>query len=293
MGGYVIELAKADGLRVIADAAPKDEALVRGLGADVVLPRGENYPRRVRAEAPGGVDGAVDTALLERRLLPAVRDGARIATLRRFEEEGERGVTFHPVVVSERAREADKLERLCRQAEESLLTLRVAEVLPVREAAEAHRRLEGGGVRGRLVLTSESRARGLRSSLRAPRKCVMPEHSGAAPQTPQCDTPAPPGTEARGAVSSPRLANPWLNTACCCSGTPLTLYGTRITSRAEERARRPSCRGCGQVSTTPSSPVPKEWVCLPNLPIRLTLLPPGPPRRAVPSSRRPPRSAES
>ncbi|MFB4426333.1 NADP-dependent oxidoreductase [Streptomyces sp. QL37] len=152
VGGYVIELAKADGLRVIADAAPKDEALVRGLGADVVLPRGEDYPRRVRAEVPGGVDGAVDTALLERRLLPAVRDGGRIATLRRFEEEGERGVTFHPVVVSEHAREAGRLETLRRQAEEGLLTLRAAEVLPAGEAAEAHRRLEAGGVRGRLVL---------------------------------------------------------------------------------------------------------------------------------------------
>ncbi|SCD80623.1 NADPH:quinone reductase [Streptomyces sp. BpilaLS-43] len=153
VGGYVIELAKADGLRVFADAAPKDEALVRGLGADVVLPRGDDFPLRVRAEVPGGVDGAVDTALLERRLLPAVRDGGRIATLRRFEEEGERDVTFHPVVVSEHAREADKLERLRRQAEVGLLTLRVAEVLPAREAAEAHRRLEEGGVRGRLVLT--------------------------------------------------------------------------------------------------------------------------------------------
>ena len=31
--------------------------------------------------------------------------------------------------------------------------LRVAETVPAEEAAEAHRRLEAGGVRGRLVLT--------------------------------------------------------------------------------------------------------------------------------------------
>lgn len=34
-GGYVVQLAKADGLRVVADASETDEALVRDLGADV------------------------------------------------------------------------------------------------------------------------------------------------------------------------------------------------------------------------------------------------------------------
>lgn len=106
-----------------------------------------------RAQVPAGVDGVVDGALLEHKVLPAVRDGGRIATLRRFEDEGERDVTFHPVVVSEHAREAQKLERLRRQAEAGLLTLRVAYSLPVQEAAEAHRRLEAGGLRGRIVLT--------------------------------------------------------------------------------------------------------------------------------------------
>ncbi|RYZ27094.1 MAG: NADP-dependent oxidoreductase, partial [Propionibacteriaceae bacterium] len=38
------------------------------------------------------------------------------------------------------------------QAEAGEVTLRVADVLPAAEAAEAHRRLEAGGVRGRLVL---------------------------------------------------------------------------------------------------------------------------------------------
>jgi NADPH2:quinone reductase len=37
--------------------------------------------------------------------------------------------------------------------EDDVLTLHVAEVLPVDRAPEAHRRLEAGGVRGRLVLT--------------------------------------------------------------------------------------------------------------------------------------------
>jgi NADPH:quinone reductase len=45
------------------------------------------------------------------------------------------------------------LDLLRRQVEEGLLTLRVARTFPAEEAAEAHRLLERGGVRGRLVLT--------------------------------------------------------------------------------------------------------------------------------------------
>jgi NADPH:quinone reductase len=44
-GGYVVQLAKAEGLTVIADASEKDEQLVASLGADLVVRRG-NMLRR-------------------------------------------------------------------------------------------------------------------------------------------------------------------------------------------------------------------------------------------------------
>jgi NADPH:quinone reductase len=44
------------------------------------------------------------------------------------------------------------LDQLVRQVEQGILALRVADVLPADQAARAHRRLEAGGVRGRLVL---------------------------------------------------------------------------------------------------------------------------------------------
>ena len=47
-GGYVVQLAKADGLRVIADAADKDRELVRSLGADVVVQRGDDVKQALR-----------------------------------------------------------------------------------------------------------------------------------------------------------------------------------------------------------------------------------------------------
>jgi NADPH:quinone reductase-like Zn-dependent oxidoreductase len=152
VGGYAIQLAKAEGLRVVADAAPADEQLVTGLGADIVVARGDDFSDRVREVIPEGVDGVVDAALLDQLVVPAVRDGGRIATVRGFQGEEERGITFHPVFVRNYAREQAKLDRLRELVEDGRVTLRVAAVLPAADASEAHRRLAAGGTRGRLVL---------------------------------------------------------------------------------------------------------------------------------------------
>ncbi|MCA1187885.1 MULTISPECIES: zinc-binding dehydrogenase [unclassified Saccharopolyspora] len=53
-GGCVVQLAKADGLRVVADAADRDRELVRSLGADVVVARGDDVAERIREAAPAG-----------------------------------------------------------------------------------------------------------------------------------------------------------------------------------------------------------------------------------------------
>lgn len=151
-GGYVVQLAKADGLTVVADASETDEDLVLGLGADVVVRRGDGFAAGVRSQFPGGVDGAADGALLDGSLAPAVKDGSTVVTVRGYKEPGERGIRFHPILVREYSRERDKLDSLRRQVEEGRVTLRVAEVLAKEQAAEAHRRLEAGGVRGRLVI---------------------------------------------------------------------------------------------------------------------------------------------
>ncbi len=152
VGGYAVQLGKAEGLRVIADASARDEQLVRELGADVVVPRGPEFAARVREVLPEGADGLIDAALLNELAIPAVRDGGRIATVRGFTGTPERGISFHPVLVRNYAREHGKLDRLRQQAEAGEVTLRVARTLPAEQAAEAHRILEAGGTRGRLIL---------------------------------------------------------------------------------------------------------------------------------------------
>ncbi|MBV9594614.1 MAG: zinc-binding dehydrogenase, partial [Actinobacteria bacterium] len=150
--GYVVQLAKSDGLVVVADATSADEALVGELGADVVVPRGDDFARHVRQHFPDGVDGLVDAALLDAAALPAVRDGGVVATVRGFTTDDSRGVRVTPVRVAEYAQEFEKLDRLRELVESGAVTLRVAQTYPAEQAPEAHRRLEAGAARGRFVL---------------------------------------------------------------------------------------------------------------------------------------------
>jgi NADPH2:quinone reductase len=153
VGGYAIELAKLEGLTVVADASAADEALVRGFGADLVVPRGEGCAQAIRDAFPDGVDAVLDAALLGPAITPAVRDGGQLAAVRPFHGSSERGITIKQVLVGDYATNQKALRELVRQAGAGQLTLRVAETFAPERAADAHRKLERGGVRGRLVIT--------------------------------------------------------------------------------------------------------------------------------------------
>jgi NADPH:quinone reductase-like Zn-dependent oxidoreductase len=152
-GGYVIQLAKADGLTVVADASEADEELVRALGADVVVRRGDDVAARIREHFPEGVDGLADGSVQDALVLPAVKDGGAVATVRGYRGDGSRDLRVFPTLVRRVAQDRAALDRLRQQAEDGVLTLRVAQTFAVEKAADAHRLLEAGGVRGRLVLT--------------------------------------------------------------------------------------------------------------------------------------------
>ena len=152
-GGFVVQLATTEGLTVVADSSEADEELVRSLGADVVVRRGDDVAARIRELHPDGVDGLADGAVQNELVLPAVKDGGAMATVRGYKGNGERGVRGVPCQVARAAEDRDALDRLRQQAEEGVLTLRVAREFPAEQAADAHRLLEAGGVRGRIVLT--------------------------------------------------------------------------------------------------------------------------------------------
>jgi NADPH2:quinone reductase len=151
-GGYVVQLAKAEGLTVVADAAEKDVELVRELGADLIVPRGDDVAARIRELFPDGVDGLADGSLQDALVLPAVKDGGVVTTVRNYQGDGRRGVRVFPVLGQDLAEDREALERLRQLAEDGAITLRVAQTFPADQASEAHRLLQRGGVRGRLVL---------------------------------------------------------------------------------------------------------------------------------------------
>jgi NADPH:quinone reductase len=155
LGSYVITLAKERGLRVIADAKPEDEELVKSFGADVVVPRSDDFSAAIREVEPDGVDAVYDTALLYRDAFGAVRDGGGIVFVRGWDgdEVEDRGIRVHPVMVAQVLDRTDWLEELRSLASAGRLKLRVAHEYPPEQAAEAQRAMDAGGLRGRAVIT--------------------------------------------------------------------------------------------------------------------------------------------
>lgn len=151
-GGYVVQLAKSEGLRVIADASSNDERLVSSLGADIVVSRGDDIAQQIKNVIPEGVDALADGAVQNHLALGAVRNSGGFASVRYWDGIRERNIQFHKTSVGDYFHRADLLERLSRQVEEGILTLRVAATYTPENAADAHRRLEAGGTRGRLVI---------------------------------------------------------------------------------------------------------------------------------------------
>jgi NADPH:quinone reductase-like Zn-dependent oxidoreductase len=153
VGQYATELGVHAGLRVLADARPEDEELVRGFGAHEVIERSHNPGTAFRACAPDGVDGLIDAAVIDRDALAPIRDYGALATVRFWDGPSERGIRIEPVMVAADFERAEGLRELADHLRARRLTPRVADTYPIDRASEAYTRLDAGGVRGRLVLT--------------------------------------------------------------------------------------------------------------------------------------------
>jgi NADPH:quinone reductase-like Zn-dependent oxidoreductase len=159
VGGYAVQIARAAGHRVIADASAADTKLVTELGASVVVERGPGIAERIRNAVPGGVDASVDAAVIGGALLPAIRDGGRLAAVRPAadqplleREAASRDITVMTANVHHYDGRTDRLDLLRQLADDGALTLRVAATWPPERAGDAHRAVAAGGVRGRIVL---------------------------------------------------------------------------------------------------------------------------------------------
>jgi len=154
-GGYVIELAKTEGITVIADAKPEDEELLTKLGADIVIPRGakgEGFAERVREHFPDGVDGIADGALLNELAIPAVKNGGAFTSIRGFKGDPQRDIEFTTTWVTTYNEDFQRLDKIRQLVNDGKVTPRVAGVVSPEDAHLAHQRLEAGGSRGRWII---------------------------------------------------------------------------------------------------------------------------------------------
>jgi NADPH2:quinone reductase len=152
VGAYVIALAKQAGLRVVADAKDSDRALLQSLQVDDIVPRGEGMAAAVRALYPQGVDAVVDTALLGDAVAPLARSGGTFVSVRSSQVISDQRLRRVIISVLKEVDNTGALEWLVQRFVDGTLKPRIAQQLPAERAAEAHRLLEQGGLRGRVVL---------------------------------------------------------------------------------------------------------------------------------------------
>ncbi|WP_305788725.1 NADP-dependent oxidoreductase [Symbioplanes lichenis] len=154
VGHVAVQIAKARGAYVITTAGPGKRAFVEGLGADEVI----DYTATDFARATSGIDLVLDTigGDTAERSLEVLRPGGHLVTavaedderlIARFEGAGMRfsGIAVDPDPVG--------LRHLAGLVEEGKLRVHVQETFPFGRVADAHRLLEAGHLRGKLVLT--------------------------------------------------------------------------------------------------------------------------------------------
>lgn len=152
VGGYLVQLAAHAGLRVVAQASAGNEKLVRDLGAAWFVSRDADLAQAVKAQLPDGVDAVVDTANIGVAVTDAVRDGGQYAALRPSTDETGRGIAVKGLNVRQRATDHAAIAALRDLFDQGVLTARLGEIVPARDAARAHELLETGGLRGRIAL---------------------------------------------------------------------------------------------------------------------------------------------
>ncbi len=148
VGSMAVQLARARGLRVIGTASARNHDYLRVLGAEPVE-YGAGLLDRLRGMAPQGVDAALDAAGGQALYVSveAVRQRRRIVTLVEFIKAELFGVQ---AIRSQRS--AARLAELLQLHARGQLRVHVSGRYPLEDASAAHREIEAGHVRGKLVL---------------------------------------------------------------------------------------------------------------------------------------------
>lgn len=152
LGHLAVQMARALGAIVYATASPQHHEFLHKLGAAVVVDHNQpGWPDRIRELTDGGVSKVLASAgpTLE-GAAAAARDGAVIATpVHRDKYPGTERVRWQPYNGQE---SGSGLIRLAPWFDDGSLTVEIARRYYWQDAAAAHREVETGHTRGKLVL---------------------------------------------------------------------------------------------------------------------------------------------
>jgi NADPH:quinone reductase-like Zn-dependent oxidoreductase len=154
VGHLAVQIAKARGATVIATGRTVNHDFLRSLGADECVDR-EAVPIH---EAAGGVDVLLDFVGRDetRAELDAIRDGGLLVAIPNgASDEARAEAETRAIGIAEMLVEPDghALGEIAALVADGRLKVSLDRTFPLEEAAKAHEVLEGGGVRGKLVLT--------------------------------------------------------------------------------------------------------------------------------------------
>lgn len=150
VGRLAVQLAALRGLRVLAHARERDEKTLLGLGAAAFVSSDEPVGPAARALVPGGVHGVLDAANVGVGAMDAVAHGGSYVSLLNGAPQARRGISSTDLAYrTDRA----QLGLLSALSAAGVLSVAVAETIPLADARRAHERLAAGGTRGLLVLT--------------------------------------------------------------------------------------------------------------------------------------------
>ncbi|MEU9984949.1 NADP-dependent oxidoreductase [Streptomyces sp. NPDC050856] len=150
VGSVAAQFARAWGARVIGTVSDDNHDYVRSLGGAPVT-YGEGLQERVRELAPQGVDASLDLTGSEEAITVSIAvtgDKGRIVTLASPPLAKQYGITM---MFGTRA--AETVAQVTGLAARGDLDLPIARRFALADLAEAHRLMETGGQRGKLVLT--------------------------------------------------------------------------------------------------------------------------------------------
>jgi NADPH2:quinone reductase len=157
VGLMALQLATGRGATPLVTASPARHGFLRDLGA-VPVAYGPGLAGRVRAEAPGGVDAALDLIGTDEAIdvsLELVADRARIATIAGFTRGFQEGIKVlggaPGADPGSQIRDAARLE-LTRLAQARVLRIFVTQTFPLAQAADAHRASMTGHTTGKIAL---------------------------------------------------------------------------------------------------------------------------------------------